>query len=176
MRLPGLIGLSRRARGAIAQPILHAVNRRVRRGSSRRDADDISFTKPFFAQIRRRLDVMHPGAKLRTGVDQFLRVVAMGTTDDDNRVALFCKFSGSVLPLLCRLTNRVNEAHFGFWEMLADQLHQPPNLFNRLRRLRDDTEPLSAPEVSASHSLPAPRQIRPNPPSCRELRHGRVFR
>ena len=83
---------------------------------------------------------MNAGTKPQTGFDQLVCVVAVRAANDHNHVALFCKFNGRVLPLLRRLADGVNEAHLRFWKTLADQLRQPPDFFDRLRRLRDDAE------------------------------------
>ena len=97
-------------------PLLHLGDGGIWRRSSRREADRFRLLKPLHAQVARVLDVMHARTVAGAGRDQFARVVAAGTADDDDDIALLREFDGGSLALLRWLTNGVAELNFGFWK------------------------------------------------------------
>jgi len=64
--------------------------------------------------------MVHLGAMLAAGRDQFARVVASCAADDHDHVAALGEFNGGILALLRRLAHGVHEAHVGPWKALAD--------------------------------------------------------
>src|ERR1700723_68610 len=83
---------------------------------------------------------MHTRAKLRAGLYQFASVIAVGTADDDNHVALLRQFNGRILTLFCWLADRIHESDLGRSKQFAHALDELPDFFDWLGRLRDDTE------------------------------------
>jgi len=96
--------------------------------------------KPVIAQIRGRLHVMHAQAKTGTGFDEFVRVVAVRATDDDDHVAFLREFKGRVLPLFRRLADGVNETHFRPGKAITHQPDKMTDLVNRLGGLGNDAK------------------------------------
>ena len=163
-------------RRQVRNGVFHGNDDGIRRRSSGRDADDVIGAKPFLAQIVGRLHVMHARAKTGAGFDQFMRVVAVRAADDDDHVAFLREFDGRVLPLFRRLADGVNETHFGLWKTLANQLHELPDLFNRLRGLGHHAEPRPFAEIGhvllVQHHVKFIQIVR----SCRALPRGRACR
>ena len=61
--------------------------------------------------------MMNARTKSRTGVDQFVRVVAVRAADDHDHVAFLRQFHRRALALFRRLADGVHEAHFGLREI-----------------------------------------------------------
>jgi len=80
--------------GNFMQAILYFPNRRIRRGGSRCNAGDVGVHKPFDPQITFALHVLDPFAVFGTTGGQFTGVVAFGSTDEDDHIALLCQFNG----------------------------------------------------------------------------------
>src|SRR5438034_9963766 len=72
---------------------------------------------------------------------QLARVVAIGPANNDYHVRLLCQLDGGMLPLLRRLAHSVNESNLGIRKSVPQNADQVPDFFNRLRRLRRDSEP-----------------------------------
>src|ERR1039457_600358 len=118
------------------QPLLDLIDGGIRGGCARRDSDRLCPFKPLLTQVMRPMHMMHPPTKTAACPNQFLRVIAGRSADDNPPFRLLGQFDSRVLALLRRLANGINEAHLGIGEAPAQQFHQPPHPLNRLRGLR----------------------------------------
>ena len=91
--------------------------------------------------------MVDPQAKLRTGLDQFMGVIALGAADDHHHGGLFCQFDGGMLPLFGRLADGVDETHFRLGKAFPDLLGEVADFFNRLGGLRGDAETRAGAEI-----------------------------
>jgi hypothetical protein len=87
------------------------VNHLIRRRSAGGDADRLDTVQPSRLHLVRALHMDNPGAEAPAGVGQLAGVVALGTADHHDQIALSRQLDRRRLPLLRWLANSVGKPH-----------------------------------------------------------------
>lgn len=126
----------------IAAPncLLNLVDGFVRRGGPGRDSHRVLWVKPFIADLFPGLHLVNAGAVEAAGFTKFARIVAIGTTHDDDDIDLAGEVDRCGLSLLGGLTDRVEKLHLGFGKPFSQLIDQCQNAIDWLGGLRADTE------------------------------------
>lgn len=126
--------------GDLAEALHDGIDRFIERGGASGDADVVSVDEPGGIEFFGPFDLNRVQTVGDGSLRKLTRVVAVASADDDDVIAFTDQLSERGLPLLRRMTDRVDETHFRRAVVAFDGFHEPQGGFNRLRGLRDDTE------------------------------------
>src|SRR5215203_3667017 len=99
--------------GECLQLLLDFCDAIVRGGGAGGHTYGIRWCEPFFAQILRRLHVVHTRAVTAASLDQLVGIIAVRASNHHDDVGLLSQGESRILSLLGWLANGVDKAYFG---------------------------------------------------------------
>src|SRR5688572_13275576 len=128
--------------GDFLESLMNGLHRLFQSGRSCGQAYLARASKKIDRHFLSRFDMKHPQPRSFSGADKLQGVVAILSTDHDDRVAALDEFRDRALTVLRWLTDGVDKAHLTLRKRTSHRRDNSLHPLDRLGGLRDDSKPL----------------------------------